>query len=296
MASAAPIASSPNPSPSPAPAAPSAAPAAAPWYGDLSSDPDLKGWAELKKLDSPVAALKYGRDTEKFVGVPKDQLVRLPGPDAKPEDWNPVYDRLGRPAKPEDYQIPAVEGGEEFTAAARGKLHEIGLNQRQVTALTQWWNEYMTNGAQKVDAAEAQEQAIAEQERQRTEAADIAALHQEWPGDEYARREEMGRRAFRDFVAPFAGEKAAEFMDKMEGALGTGNFLRFMANIGASIGEAKFAGDTSSSRYQTADAARAELEEKKQDKEWMKKVYQNPKGPEGREWDRLISLSARAKA
>src|SRR5688572_23977637 len=98
-----------------APAASSVAAANnASWADGL--DADTKGWVTGKgfdKLDATAALpelIKGYRGAEKTLGVPADQILRLPGKDAKPEDWRGVYTKLGLPEKPEGYEIKAPEG------------------------------------------------------------------------------------------------------------------------------------------------------------------------------------------
>lgn len=273
-----------NPNPAGTPAAPVAAPA--PWYGDIA-DPGVKGYAELKAWKSPEDAIKAAQSAEKLIGVPRDELLRLPKDltAAKPEELDAIYTRLGRPAAATDYKLPEIPGGEEFRGAMAPLLHSAGLNQAQASKLAEGWNAYMSQ------AVEAQQREQAQREQ-----VDLNELHKEWPGEVYTQREEMARRAVREFVAPFTGGdqgKTAELLGKIEDAVGTGTFLRLFSGIGERVGEAKFVGSgaSNSSFGMTPAAADARIKELMGDREWGRKVLDNPKGPEGLEWERLQKLA-----
>jgi len=265
---------------------PAAVPAA-PWYGELT-DPDLKGFAELKKPTDAATALKGWRDAEKFIGAPKEELLRLPKDltAAKPEELDAIYTRLGRPAKADDYKIDPVEGGEEFTAAFRPVLHSLGLNQAQVTKLTTAWNAYMKGAAETGDRAQEQKEQL-----------DLQNLHREWPGDTFTQREEMARRGVREFVLPLvAGDqaKAGEMLGNIEDAIGTANFLKLFSGIGEKVGEARFAGGNQPTTFgMTPAAAKAQLDAYKADKNWNNKVFAKQQ-PEFGEWERLVALASQA--
>lgn len=88
-----------------------------------------------------IDALKAG---DQFKGVDLSKMVAVPGEDAKPEDVMAVYDKLGRPAKPEEYGLQAPEGQDpSFLNSMLPLIHNAGLTKRQATALVNGWNEHM---------------------------------------------------------------------------------------------------------------------------------------------------------
>lgn len=70
-----------------------------------------------------------------------DTRIPVPGPDAKPEDWQKVYDRLGRPKEPSEYKFSDPEDFElddtdkSYRDAMSQAFHRVGLNQWQVSEL-----------------------------------------------------------------------------------------------------------------------------------------------------------------
>ncbi len=90
--------------------------------------------------------------------------VRVPGADAKPEDWDKVYNAFGRPTDPKEYHFTDPEAFEltdddkQFRESFRPVAHQAGLNQKQLAALEQW--QYETSKAQ-LDANIAKANSIA---------------------------------------------------------------------------------------------------------------------------------------
>lgn len=109
------------------------------WKGELGQE--FRGLAEAKKWNSTDQLARGYQELEKFHGVPPERLVKLPGSDAKPEDWEAVYSRMGRPEKPEGYTIRGVEGLEQLdlesptTQWYLKTAHQIGMSDRQVQNL-----------------------------------------------------------------------------------------------------------------------------------------------------------------
>lgn len=69
-------------------------------------DEDTRGWVGAKGIKDIASLAKSARNAEQMIG----KSVVLPGDDAKPEDWAKVWDRLGRPEKPEGYELAPPEG------------------------------------------------------------------------------------------------------------------------------------------------------------------------------------------
>ena len=84
-------------------------PRAAPWHQGV--DADLVGAWQNKGYDLTdpakvaVETGKAWREAEKMIGVPRDQLVRLPHNTNDPAAWRPVWERLGAPKEAKDYDF-----------------------------------------------------------------------------------------------------------------------------------------------------------------------------------------------
>jgi len=101
----------------------------------------IRGEAAFKDIKNLEGLADSYYNAQKMIGVPKDQLLRLPTSD-KPEDWAPVYDRLGRPAKADDYKLKVPDGfppaEKTYAASVMAAAHGAGLTQKQFESMTGW--------------------------------------------------------------------------------------------------------------------------------------------------------------
>jgi hypothetical protein len=157
-----------------------ASPAAGPWnwtkedgsfsdgWRDRLPD-DLKGVKDLEKYKDLTSVLRSNVHAQKMIGADK---VPIPGKDAKPEDWNNVWNKLGRPETPDKYDLKALApldksipydyDGEKAMVA---KMHALGMTQSQVAGLLSEYRgsvggSYGTVTKQQADAQAAQADAI----------------------------------------------------------------------------------------------------------------------------------------
>lgn len=236
-----------EPAAAPAPAAEAQTPSD--WTGTLA--PELKTLAAHKGWRGPEDALRSYAHLERAFGADK---VALPGKDAKPEEWDALYTRLGRPAAPEQYDLADVARPESMPWNAEGEramlreMHAAGLSNRQARHLLSKyaemqggaWNAATSHGARRVEEAQ-------------------AALRRDW-GAAYDEKSDMANRAFR-----------LAFGDGLEEArqlrLADGSFLgdhpalvRAFARLGESLTEHPMAG-AKGGRHLTAtpEEARAEI-------------------------------------
>lgn len=132
-----------TPAPAPAPAPAGTGGESTPWYGDISSDPDLQSWVENKGWQDPVSALKSTRNLEKMVGAPADEVVRIPE-NVDNDTYSNVMQRLGAPESPDGYEFNtqgAVD--EDFMGWFRNTAHEFKLPKSVAAGLQQKYDEYI---------------------------------------------------------------------------------------------------------------------------------------------------------
>jgi hypothetical protein len=246
-------------------AAPQPAAAAAPWYGADIPDPDLKGWLELKKPADAIALAKMARESERMIGVPPDQILRLPKADAKPEEMAAFYDKLGRPKTPDDYKLEVPMGDDgAFAKAIAPILHKWGVTGAQAKGLNEDWNALMGSTQQNTEAQTSQQSQ-----------ADILNLKREW-GNSYDSRLELGRRAIRTFGAELGGtpeEQHAELL-KLENYMGgSAKMIKLFAAVGSKLGEANFHDGSAPASFNgmTPDAAKVRKEELMSNPDWAKR-------------------------
>lgn len=241
-----------------APGAAAAAPAAASdWTAGLSED--LRGYVMNKGFKEPGAVVDSYRNFEKLMGVPQDRILKLPEKADDVDSWNQIYDKLGRPQKPEEYQIPTpANGRKDFTEWAQKTFHKHGLSRTQAEKVVADWNEYVGG----VQTAEVQ------QHNTNVEAQEME-LKKSW-GAAYEQNINVAKQAVREF-----GLDAAT-IDKLEDAMGYAGVIKFMQSIGSKIGEDSFVSSGSGSRsnfsgVMAPEAARNQIESLKGDSDFVRR-------------------------
>lgn len=275
------------PAPAPAPAsAPAPAPApggAAPWYGGF--EPDLRGYIETKGFPSDVkglAALADGyRNLEKHFGVPAEQLLKLPKDENDKETWNKIYDRLGRPAKPEEYELPVPAGVDDsYAKFISTAMHELGITKKQAQTLAAKQNDFVAK--QEAAAATAYKAAIEKQDGE---------LHTKW-GDAYDKNTQIAKGAFAELgIKP-------EAVDALEQVMGFAGVMEFFHGIGSKIGEDKFVSAKGTAGFagkMSPVAAQARLDAIRNDPALSQK-YINGDAALRAEMDTLHGILARASS
>lgn len=214
-----------NPNPSPAPSPTS-------WTTGLEAEfvghAQNKGWDKLAPDAAAREAIKAHRHAELSLGVPADRVLKLPAADAKPEDWNPVYQRLGAPKEAKEYDFSTVKdkAGNPLDAdlleALRAASFENHLSKAAAAALAQkvsGWTDAQGAKAGTIDQAK-----IAEEK---------AALRDSW-GKFYDARIIVAKQVAEKFG--FTGD----MLDVMEGQAGFAKVMKALSDIGSAIGEDRF--------------------------------------------------------
>lgn len=165
----------------------------------------------------PLLAKGY-LESQKFVGG----SIRVPKDDAKPEEWDAYYAKLGRPAKPEEYGIKAPEDmpvglwEDDEIASFMQHAHKNGLTKKQAEALAGWQAERVrlkiADGRQKHEAG-------------------VTALREAW-GPNYDRHLALAKRSAKQL----GGDEFVNFMAES----GLGNhpaFVKVFSKAGAMMAE-----------------------------------------------------------
>jgi len=209
----------------PAPAANGQAPAQSPatkaWYEGHNFTPEDIGFIQNKGWDDPMKSITAYKNLEKFHGVPAEQLMKLPKSFDEPGALDPVYDRLGRPASPDKYDLKLPDGvqiDQKRMDLVKGVAHKIGLNPKQLQALVEADAQYMGEVTANYQAEKTQKQE-----------AEVASLQKEW-GTHFEERAELGRRFVRNSLP--AGIDKEATLSAIEEAIGTALTLKLFANAG----------------------------------------------------------------
>lgn len=165
----------------------------------------IRGEAAFKDIKDLAGLADSYFNAQKMIGIPKDQLLRLPTDD-KPENWGPVYDKLGRPVTPDKYDFKAPEGAPEvdpeFKKRLFTKAHEIGITSKQLNAL--YGFQYAEGAQHQQTVQAARDAAIAERQ---------GALKTEWGAAHGVKMQQaISAAAYYDDALGLKGElkKAAE--------------------------------------------------------------------------------------
>jgi hypothetical protein len=239
---------------------PGEAAAPAPWFASIES-PELRGYTENKAWKTPADAVHAYRELEKLHGAPADQLLRLPGKDAKPEEWAAFYEKLGRPKTADEYKLVGLDGtGTDPLAQRLGPaMHQLNLTAAQAKGLNEAYLAVVN------EAQQAQVQARLDQlDAEKTQ------LHQEWPGETFNQNLEAGRRAVRSYGL------SEDFLAQFESQVGYRAMMKFFFEVGARQGEGPYIEGNSNTRNnnfsgRSPEAARAEIARLSSNAEFRKK-------------------------
>lgn len=175
--------------------------------------------------DIPSLAKSY-IETKKMMGG----AVAMPKADAKPEDWDAFYTRLGRPESPDKYELKRPEspaGGkwdENLEKEFKIVSHASGLQPRQAQSLLDWFNK-------------TQSEHVANYTKSMEEG--VGKLKTEW-GAKFDERVSVASRA----VKELGGDELKTMLEET----GLGNnpiLIKVFAKIGESMAESTFVtGDT----------------------------------------------------
>ena len=108
---------------------------------------DLREMALFKDIKDMDGLARSYANAAKMVGMDKAQLVALPADDSDPAAMEAIYNKLGRPEKPDGYKLSPVELPEglprdaELEKTFLGRAHELGLSTKQADGLFKWWSE-----------------------------------------------------------------------------------------------------------------------------------------------------------
>ncbi len=267
-------------------AAAAAAAAAKPWHDGI--DTEIIGHAQNKgwKLDDPKeafgSAAKVARDLEKHFGVPVDRLLKLPAADGKPEEWAPIYQRLGAPKDAKEYDFTGIKrnGAElapEFADAMRASLAAAFVPKDKASEIVRGVVKHLESA----DAATATISTAKMTEEK-------AKLVTNWGGAEDSPKYRMNL-----LQAMQGAERAGisqEGVKAMEGQVGYAAVMEHFRKIGANTTEATFhEGGDGGRSVQTREGAVARLAELERDREWGKKLKAKDAQAVA-EWTSLMNL------
>lgn len=247
------------------------------FYDNAGLSAEEIGYIQSSKYDSWSGVLKALKDTKAYVGMDKNELVRIPRPDKDGNtDYSEVFKALGRPDDATGYGLPDTE----FAKAIAPELHKLGITKKQAEALTTFLDTYNESAGRA-----AQEAFTAKQQEQKK------ALEKEW-GANYGANEQSVAEYIRN-LARETGMTQDDF-NVLESALGFDKAMKmFFAMSGKENGIRSLSGYNAN--QETPEIAAMKIKELNSDKEFVAKLgKQDPKAVE--ELKRLVTIASKRSA
>jgi hypothetical protein len=247
------------------------------WYSGFDAESQAyitaRGLADKDPAAAFLEAAKAHREAQAYIGVPKEQLLKLPKADAPPEEWDAVYERLGYSKDAEAYKLDTLkradgtdadDGFKEFvraqaadlklSPAAAAKFGEAALRFQEAAAATQ-------TTAQTAEATKAME-----------------ALKQSW-GPNYEANKVIADNAYAAImkVAGFDQATMTAAIQKLGETTGKAEVMQMLLAVGQQIGEDKFiggGGPQGNLGPRNAEQAKIRLNELKADSTWTQRFLQ----------------------
>jgi len=186
---------------------------------------EIRSHASLDSIEDVGALAKSYVHAQSMIGADK---VVVPGKWATEDDWSAVYDKLGRPADADGYELKVetpegVEPDTDMLSWFKSTAHANGLTPRQAQGLLAEYTQFTQGREQSTSGQIEQQQANAEQE-----------LRREW-GEAYDNRLSVAK----DVLAQFGSDELADTATTNGSTLfgNDPNVIRMLHKVGAYINE-----------------------------------------------------------
>lgn len=267
----------------------------APWYTGKITDAETighmqsHGWHEKTPEEVAIAAVTAHREAQKFIGVPQQQLIRLPKDANDTAGWKQVHERLGAPADPKEYDaafatVKDAAGNVLGTKGADGKtIGERTLNLAKSFAerfhLTK---DAATALAQDMVKDNDTFSATEKTEHEAKLLAERTDLAKNWGPNKDA------NMIVAKNAAVALGMKPEE-VNALESVVGYARTMEMLRLVGSKIGEDKFVQGDNKQGVMTQQQAVARKAELMQDASWSKRLLEGDVATV-REWTALETL------
>src|SRR5271166_1234776 len=268
-------------------AAPAPAPAAE-WYKAIPDELvrghlELKGWHKLDPNAAIVEAVKSHAELQKAMGIPADQIARLPKDANDTETWAALNKQLGVPADKAGYMLSDTGGSPEFTEQFADMALAANLRPDQARQLAKALAEGRNSETQ---SAQVLKNAKVE--------AELRQLHADW-GSLYDTNDMLAGR-----MAQQLGIEPADLQGVKEVA-GVEKTMKLLLKLAEAGGEAPFhagqRGGGDPNRITSPEQAKAQIAAWRDDPEWRAKFASGDKATVQQLQDaNLLILDARRRA
>jgi hypothetical protein len=280
---------SPEPTPTPAPAPSSDAK----WYAGFDAETQnyitTRGLADKDPSAAFLETAKAHQEAQAYIGVPKEQLLKLPKDDAPPEEWDAVYARLGYSKDPEAYKFEGLkradgsEVDQGFKDFMRERAEELRLSPALATKLAEATLKHQESGAAARTASETAEATKA-----------LEQLRQSW-GPNFEANKVIADNAYAAMMAAagFDQTKMTAAIQKLGETAGRAEVMQMLLSVGQKMGEDRFVGGGAAGGApgpRNAEQAKARIEELRGDTTFVKR-YLDGGVAEKKEMDDLHILA-----
>lgn len=236
-----------------------------------------------------LEAAKAHREAQAYIGVPKEQLLKLPKADAPPEEWDAVYERLGYSRNADDYKLEglkfadgtdAEDGFKDFIRQQATALH---LSPQATEKLAQETMKFLEN-AEKATSDEDKAAAARAMEQ----------LKNSW-GPNYEANKVIADNGYAAIMAAagFNQEQMTKAIQGLGELSGKAETMQMLLAVGQRLGEDKFVGGGGPGGNlgpRNAEQAKARIAELKADTTWVQR-YLAGGSAENKEMNDLHTLA-----
>lgn len=229
-----------------------------------------RGLADKDLSAAFLETAKAHLEAQAYIGVPKEQLLKLPKADAAPEEWDEVYTRLGYSKNADDYKLDGLkytdgtdvpDGFKDFVRARASELHLSPV------ATTKFAEELIKHNESGTAAKNADEQAAS------TKA--MEALRQSW-GANFEANKVIADNAYAAMMAAAGYDQTTmtKAIQQLGAVTGKAEVMQMLLAVGQKLGEDKFiggGGPGGSLGPRNAEQAVARITELKADETWVKR-------------------------
>ena len=250
------------------PVDPAAPPAGDKWYSAFDAETQAyittRGLADKDPSAAFLETAKAHQEAQAYIGVPKEQLLKLPKADAPPEEWDEVYKRLGYSSNADDYKLEGLKFADGTDAAdgfkdfVRAQAADLKLSPAATTKFAENLMKHL-EGQEAASTAETTADATRALEQ----------LRQSW-GPNYEANKVIADNAYAAIMAAagFDQTKMTAAIQKLGETAGRAETMQMLLAVGQKLGEDKFVGGGGPGGNlgpRTAEGAVARIAELKQD-------------------------------
>ena len=238
------------------------------WFSGFDAETQAyistRGLADKDPAAAFLEAAKAHREAQAYIGVPKEQLLKLPKADAPPEEWDDVYAKLGYSKNADDYKLDGLKraDGTDVEVGMKDFIRQQALDMKLSPAAAAKFAEATVKHLESGAAAQTEAQ-TAEATRA------LEQLRQSW-GANYQANSVIADRAYQAIMAAagFDQPKMTAAIAKLGETAGRADVMQMLLAVGQKLGEDAFVGGGGlgggNVRY-TAEGAKARIAELKAD-------------------------------